>query len=167
MKHLYLVRHAKSSWGDPSQPDFERPLNERGKRDAPVMAHRLKKRIPTPDLFLSSPAKRAKKTCKIFCEEFHASEKDIQYADKLYLASVQTFYDIISSVDKDVKHLVVFSHNPGITDFANSLCEGVAIANMPTCSIFAVKLKISDWKEIAIAEKEFEFFDYPKLEESL
>ena len=163
MKHLYLVRHAKSSWSDTSLPDFDRPLNDRGKKDAPEMARRLMKRIKTPDLFLSSPAKRAKKTCKIFCEEFGVNENKIVYADKLYHASVQTFYDVLSELDKDIKSVILFSHNPGITDFAGSLCEGVSITDMPTCSIFAVKIKIKDWQELVTGEKEFDFFDYPKL----
>lgn len=161
------MRHAKSSWGDPSLPDFDRPLNDRGKRDAPFMAEKLKNRIETPDLFITSPAKRAKKTCKIFCEAFGYSEKKILVVDQLYLAPLKTYYEILQSLDKSQKRVIIFSHNPGISDFASSLCEGVTVSDMPTCSIFAVKAKISGWDDFRLATKEFEFFDYPKLHPEL
>src|SRR4051794_9695084 len=70
MKTLILVRHAKSSWDQPGVSDIDRPLNERGKSDAPQMAKRLKERNIKIDLFISSPAKRAKKTAKYFAEEY-------------------------------------------------------------------------------------------------
>ncbi|MFM7854987.1 MAG: SixA phosphatase family protein, partial [Flammeovirgaceae bacterium] len=68
MKKLYIIRHAKSSWDEPDLADFERPLSDRGKRDAPRMAKRLKEKRLTPDAVLTSPARRAKNTCHIFCK---------------------------------------------------------------------------------------------------
>src|SRR4051812_5586616 len=99
MKIIYLVRHAKSSWGDPGLPDFERPLNERGKTDAPEMAKLLKKKKAKIDGFVSSPAKRAKKTCKLFCKEFEADKDKVILDDKLYNASVPDFYDVLHNLD--------------------------------------------------------------------
>ena len=162
MKALYLVRHAKSSWADTSVSDFDRKLNERGLRDAPEMGKRLHKRVGDVDAFVSSPAKRAKKTCKLFCKEFGVSESKIIYIDSLYLASPQTFAQVISWFDDSIKSVAVFSHNPGITDYANSLNPEVIIDNMPTCAIFAVQADVKHWKDFADAEKKFLFFDYPK-----
>lgn len=162
MKTLYLVRHAKSSWENTAVTDFERKLNERGLRDAPEMGKRLFKRVHQIDAFVSSPAKRAKKTCKLFCKEFRFDEDKIILVDDLYLAAKETFISIVSWLDDSYKSAALFSHNPGITDYANSLCSSVVIDNMPTASIFAVKANVKHWKEFEPAEKEFLFFDYPK-----
>ena len=76
-KILFLVRHAKSSWDNEALPDFERPLNERGKKDAPKMATRLKDKNIIINAFISSPAKRAKKTAELFIKEFGGNKEEI------------------------------------------------------------------------------------------
>jgi phosphohistidine phosphatase len=161
MRSLLLVRHAKSSWDDFSIPDIDRPLNDRGKRDAPKMAIRLlEKKIPI-DAILSSPAKRALKTAEAFSELYGIAQKHILVRDKLYMAGPEDFLEVILKLDDAILHPALFSHNPGITSFANSLGAGV-IDDMPTCSIFAVKFDIKKWKDFSAAEKSFWFFDYPK-----
>lgn len=162
MKSIYLIRHAKSSWGDFTVPDFDRTLNERGLRDAPDMAKRLLHRKLVPDAFVSSPAKRAKKTCKIFCETMDLDSNKIIFIEDLYHASIETYQKLIVALSNDYKKVAIFSHNPGITDFANTLCKGVHIDNIPTCGIFAVEADIKEWKDFLTAEKNFLFFDYPK-----
>lgn len=162
MKTIYLVRHAKSSWENTDVADFDRKLNERGLKDAPEMGKRLFKRIHHIDAFVSSPAKRAKKTCKLFCKEFDFKEDKITYVDSLYLASSKSFTEVISWFDDDIKNAAIFSHNPGVTDYANSLTNEVIIDNMPTCAIFAVQADIKHWRDFETAEKKFLFFDYPK-----
>jgi len=164
MKQLLLVRHAKSDWSTPSLSDFDRPLNDRGKRDAPDMANRLLDKKIKIDAFIASPAKRAKKTASIFAKEFKVDKDDIIFKEELYAASVSAFYDVIRNVSDKFDSVAVFSHNPGITDFANSLTEA-RIDNIPTCGIFAVKIKTKHWKDFADAEKEFLFADYPKAEQ--
>ncbi len=162
MKTLYLIRHAKSSWENTDVADFDRKLNERGLRDAPEMAKRLFKRVHHIDAFVSSPAKRAKKTCKFFCKEFGVKEEKIIYVEGLYLASTQTFAEVVSWLDDSIKSAALFSHNPGITDYANSLTNDIIIDNMPTCAIFSVQADVKHWKDFENAEKKFLFFDYPK-----
>lgn len=161
MKSLLLIRHAKSDWGDLTLKDFDRPLNDRGKRDAPVMAHRLLDKKVKIDAFISSPAKRAKKTAELFASQYKQDKKDIIFFDKLYLADTEAFFDVISQTDDDHSAIAVFSHNEGITTFANQLSD-VRVDDMPTCSIFAVKMELKKWKDFREAEKEFWFFDYPK-----
>ena len=161
MKNLILIRHAKSSWDDFSIKDFDRPLNDRGKRDAPEMAGRLKKKEIEIDAFLSSPAKRARKTAEAFVKEMHDKKKDIIFYDELYLANPSAFYHVIGKTDDKYKTIAVFSHNEGITTFANMLTE-TKIDNLPTCGIFAVRLKSKYWSDIEKGEKEFWFFDSPK-----
>lgn len=164
MKKLYIVRHAKSSWGDFTTPDFDRPLNDRGKKDAPEMAKRLLDKKITIDLFISSPAKRAKSTCKAFCKVYDRNKEEIVLIDELYHASVETFNKVVSAIDDQFGSAAVFSHNPGITDFVNSLVKDVTIDNMPTCAIFAVEIEGDSWAAFLSAGKKFLFVDYPKLE---
>jgi phosphohistidine phosphatase len=162
LKTLILIRHAKSSWDDPTLPDFDRPLNDRGKKDAPKMAKRLADKKINIDAFTSSPAKRAKKTAELFIKEFDRDENEIILFPSLYHADVNDFFEAISVVDDKFKSIAVFSHNPGITSFANKLVEKAQLDNMPTCSVFAVKADIKNWSKFKDAEKEFWFFDYPK-----
>ncbi len=162
MKTLILIRHAKSSWDDTTLPDFDRPLNDRGKKDAPKMAKRLSGKKVNIDAFISSPAKRAKKTAEIFIKEFDRDESDIILFPSLYHADVKDFYEAISVTDDKFKSIAVFSHNPGITSFANTLVKKAQIDNMPTCSVFAVNADIKNWSEFKDAKKEFLFFDFPK-----
>jgi phosphohistidine phosphatase len=161
-KILYLIRHAKSSWETGVLSDFDRPLNERGKKDAPEMATRLKDKKFAIDAFVSSPAKRAKKTAELFCEIYKVSEKSIQFIPELYHAHCSTFFDVIASLDYTFNNIAIFSHNPGITEFVNMLTNTVEIDNMPTCSIFGIKIFTQNWADFKVAKKEFLLFDYPK-----
>jgi phosphohistidine phosphatase len=162
MKTLLLIRHAKSSWADSSQKDFDRPLNDRGHQDAPAMAkHLLEKKI-TIDVFISSRAKRALATCQYFAKAFDKKNKEIIQIQKLYEANVDTLFQVVSEVNNEFNSIAIFSHNPGITAFANSLTK-VRIDDMPTCAIFAISAEINDWQAFRGAKKNFLLFDYPKM----
>jgi phosphohistidine phosphatase len=161
MKKLLVVRHAKSSWDDIRQTDFERPLNERGKRDAPEMAKRLNDKGIIPDLLVSSPAKRAFSTAKLFAKEFGIAEEKIHLEEKLYHPEEQNIFNIISRLPGFAETVVIFSHNPGISGFVNMLTN-TRVDHMPTAAIFAVNIKSEEWSDFENAEKEFWFFDYPK-----
>lgn len=162
MKTLLMIRHAKSSWGISSLNDFDRPLNERGKKDAPVMAQRIHDRKIVIDAFVASPAKRAKKTAELFCNVYHKPVSDIIFVSALYHASPEVFFEVIEQLHDDLNCVAVFSHNPGITEFVNELTENKKVDNMPTCSIFAVTGNITKWKDFKKAKKEFLLFDFPK-----
>lgn len=113
------------------------------------------------DAFIASPAKRAKKTAELFASEYRKDKKDVIFFEELYLADPESFFKVIEQTDDDFSTIAVFSHNEGITQFANQLSD-VRVDDMPTCSIFAVKMKLKKWKDFRGAEKEFWFFDYPK-----
>lgn len=164
MKTLLLVRHAKSSWDSAVLSDFERPLNDRGKHDAPMMAKRVKEKKLKIDTFLSSPAKRAKKTALIFMKQYDQKEKDLILIPSLYEASIDDFYQAVEKLNDKADSVALFSHNPGITEFINSL-ECSPIYNMPTCAVYALKVATGHWEEFEKATKEFLFFDYPKNED--
>ena len=161
IKQLLLIRHAKSSWDDISISDFDRPLSNRGKSDAPVMAHRLLDKKVAIDVFITSPAKRAKKTTTIFANEYKAGKDEIILRPELYGAAEDVFYEVISTTNDELNSIAIFSHNPGITGFAN-LLTNTRIDNIPTCGIFAVKIECKHWTDFKEAKKEFWFFDYPK-----
>lgn len=161
MKSLILVRHAKSSWGDLTLPDFDRPLNDRGKQDAPMMAGRLRQLGAIPDAFVSSPAKRARKTAQSFVEVLGGPDTRIIFVESLYHASPETFHQVVSGLDDQYNTVALFSHNPGITQFAGQL-EVAMIDEMPTCGVFAVHADAHSWKDFRGAKKRLWFFDYPK-----
>lgn len=162
MKTVYIIRHAKSSWSDTTMSDFDRPLNERGKKDAPAMAEKLLEKKIKIDAFITSPAKRAKKTCLAFSKIYGADKDDIFLVDELYNAVERRFYEIISGLDDKFKRVAIISHNPGISDFVNSLIPSVKIDNMPTCAVFAVEIDVERWADFNTSTKKFLFFDYPK-----
>lgn len=164
MKQLLLIRHAKSSWETAGEKDFDRPLNDRGKRDAPAMAKRLHNKKIRIDAFISSPAKRALSTANYFAEAFKTKPKEIITIPALYMPEVKNFYEVIEKSDNKWDTITVFSHNPGLTEFVNELTT-VHVDNLPTCSIFAIKLNAHTWENFQTAPKEFWFFDYPKLKE--
>jgi phosphohistidine phosphatase len=165
MKSLFLIRHAKSSWDNAAIPDFDRPLNKRGTQDADEMAKRLAKKINSIDALISSPAQRAKTTAEKFIETFGKEKSQIIFEQGLYMSTGSFFNQLINNIDNSFNTVAIFSHNPGITDFVNTLTPAIRTDNMPTCSIFAVKAATDNWKNFATVAKEFLFYDYPKLGE--
>jgi phosphohistidine phosphatase len=161
MKQLLLVRHAKSSWDMTTISDFERTLNPRGHKDAPVMASRLKARSVYVDAFVSSPAVRALTTATYFAEAYNRDIKSIIQIPELYHADSFAFSNVVRNIEDGFNTVALFSHNPGITDFINQLTT-TKIHDMPTCGIFAVIADIDKWKDFFTAEKKFWFFDHPK-----
>jgi phosphohistidine phosphatase len=160
VKSLIIIRHAKAETTF-TLNDFERSLNDRGKSDAPVMAKRLHKKIKI-DAFVSSPAKRTKKTTEFFAEAYGIEEKNIIYISALYQASASAFFEVVSALADRVDSVAIVAHNPGITDFANQLIPEAKLDNMPTCSVFAVQAEVDQWSDFGKAKREFLFFDYPK-----
>jgi phosphohistidine phosphatase len=163
MKKLLLIRHAKSSWDNASVDDFDRPLNDRGVRDADEMSRRLRKKINDIDVFFSSPALRALSTAEKFAAAFNKDLAQIVFEQQLYLAPASFFERFVNSISNNFHTVAIFAHNPGITDFANTLTSSVKTDNIPTCGIFAVQSAVDDWKKFSTAKKELLFYDYPKL----
>ncbi len=161
MKKLFLVRHAKSSWDFNELTDLERPLNKRGRRDAPFMAKLLSQQGVSPDLIITSPANRTLTTAKFFSESFNYDFNNIFVETKLYEASLDEIQDVICEIGNSFNNVMVFAHNPGLTDFANKLADK-PIDNIPTCGIVALNFKTDLWDEINNHNSEVIFFEYPK-----
>ncbi len=160
MKSLILVRHAKSSHTLGVSTDFERPLNDRGFREAAEMGSKLFQSNIQIDLFISSPALRAKTTAELFVAQYNGKQKDIVLIPDLYNAGQNDFLHAVGGFDDTCNNVALFSHNPGITDFAASLTN-TKIDHMPTCSVFAVSCDIDSWTGFAMAAKKFLFFYKP------
>lgn len=161
MKKLFLIRHAKSSWSDPTVSDYNRKLNKRGKRDAPFMALKLAESGAQPDAVISSPAKRARKTAGFMASAVGYPENKIKYDEQIYSASSEDLYRVLRSIDDSLEQIFFVGHNFAITDLAEEL-TGTEIVNIPTSGIVAMNCNISTWREIEAGCAEILFFDYPK-----
>ena len=162
MRRLTLVRHAKSDWSLPGQPDWDRVLNKRGQRDAPEMARRLRARKLKPEAILSSPAVRALSTATIMARELKVPAGIVRQDERLYLAAPSDMLAVIRELGGDAAHLMVFGHNPGITELANRLSAGDRIDNMPTCAVFTALFDVESWDVLDWHTGQDAEFDYPK-----
>ena len=162
MKTLTLVRHAKSSWKHAGISDRERPLNARGKRDAPDMGARIQRHGIRPSLIVSSPAKRAWQTARIVAREIDYPLEFLQREESLYLASLDQLLDVVASQDNGFNHLMVVGHNPGLTDFANFLSPGLT-NNLQTAAVVSVEMDRDDWMLYERPKTRLLVYDYPKL----
>lgn len=161
MKELILVRHAKSSWKDPTLSDHERPLNKRGKRDAPEMGERLARAGCRPDLFISSSAVRALETARTIAGKVGYPREDIQVEERLYHASTGELIGVIRDVANSVGSLAIFGHNPGLTNLANRLGPR-EIFNLPTCAVLHLRFDTDAWSGLEEASGEELEYDFPK-----
>ncbi|TCC91996.1 histidine phosphatase family protein [Pedobacter frigiditerrae] len=159
-KQLLLIRHAKSDWGNAGLSDFDRPLNKRGKANAPEMAERLSKKKIVPQQIVSSPALRALTTAKFFADTWQIPLKNIKLKSDIYEASARTLLSVINNLDNQFDKIALFGHNPGLTGLANYFDGN--IDNMPTCSAVYIEFPFDDWKMISADTGKVLLFDYPK-----
>ena len=164
MKTLFLIRHAKSSWHDTALPDKDRPLGDRGRRDAPKMGKRLAKRDVKPDLILSSPARRALTTAEIIAKKLDYKLKDIVVDDRLYAAAMNDLFDVIHQLGDKLERVMLFGHNPELTEFAHRLSG--EITHMPTCAVAEFTFSAKSWRNIGKANLARVALDYPKKRKS-
>lgn len=162
MRLLTLIRHAKSSWDYPELTDFERPINERGRRDAPRMAAYVRKLIGIPDRIVSSPALRAIATARIFADTLGIDANRILIEPRIYEASLDVLLSQIRLFDAADRHVMLFGHNPGLTDLAHSLAR-CSFDAMPTCAVAQIGFELKVWSEIGERSGQLQHYAYPKL----
>ena len=163
MKTLTIIRHAKSSWDQEGLHDFERPLNERGRRDAPIMAARLKQSAAIPELLVSSPALRAITTARVFADGLGISTDAIQLQAKIYEASVSTLLQIIRNLDDRYAHVALFGHNPGLSDLSRKLAH-CDFDELPTCGMVQISLPAAHWRDVSANSGQLLYSSWPKDE---
>jgi phosphohistidine phosphatase len=158
MKTLILLRHAKSSWDFPYLDDYDRQLNDRGKRDAPKMAQWFFSQEIKVGLIVSSGAKRAINTATAFQALLNTSLKT---NDQLYHASRSKLLNFIKQTNDEINSFILVSHNPGLNDLADYLLSGFP-DNIPTTGIVGINFNIKKWSEASPQNATLHFFQYPK-----
>ena len=163
MKTLYLMRHAKSSWSFDELSDQERPLNDRGRDDAPAMGRALAKRDITLDLLVSSPAVRALSTAVLVARELKYAHADIKVEPAIYQADMDMLLAVIRDLPDAAGEVLLTGHNPTITDVANYLLPSGGLTHeMPTAAVVCVRFQAEYWADASPANSEFYFYDYPR-----
>mgnify|MGYP005751577701 CR=1 FL=1 len=161
MKTLYIMRHAKSSWKFEELSDHDRPLNKRGRTDAPMMGQELAANNAKLELILSSPAVRAITTASLVGHELGFDADDIVVDDRIYGASAKELLEIAREAPADVDSMMMVGHNEPISEFANILSPK-HIASMPTAGVVALRFDCESWYDIKRDNAELLFYDIPK-----
>ena len=160
MKTLYLLRHAKSSWSEPGVEDKDRPLNDRGASDIPIMSARLRKNSSV-EAIISSTALRAFTTANLIAEEIGFPVESVVLNSAIYLSGPLKLLEIVRKLDDRFREVMLVCHNPTITEFANCML-GANIDNIPTCGLVKLGLDAKTWMHTDFEKGTLLDFDYPK-----
>ncbi|WP_152633360.1 SixA phosphatase family protein [Aliarcobacter butzleri] len=160
MKKLVLIRHAKSDWSNPFLDDYLRPLNKRGKKNAPLMAKLLKEKNIRPDLIISSPSIRTKQTLEYFIKKLNYND-EVKLEESIYEAPYENLLKVIKDIPNIHKILFLIGHNPGLCDLTNFLVDK-SFENVPTCGIVEIDFDVKNWKDISKENSNLISFEYPK-----
>ena len=165
MKTVYLVRHAKSSWDNAFTSDFDRPLNQRGRNNAPAMGLFLSRKMPMPHLIISSPANRALSTAQLIAEQWGYDINGIIEQPALYWFdyNVAPIVDIITQIPDHHQSVMLVGHNPTFTHLGNHLLGQHRFDDIPTCAVICLSYDIDNWHNIGSTKPELTFYVYPKL----
>jgi phosphohistidine phosphatase len=161
MKTLYIMRHAKSSWEFEELSDHDRPLNKRGRTDAPLMGQELAANNVKLQLILSSPAVRAITTASLVGHELGFDAEDIVVDDRMYRARAEELLEIARQAPAEVDSMMMVGHNEPISEFANMLSPK-HISSMPTAAVVALRFDCGSWHDIKRENAELLFFETPK-----
>lgn len=145
MKTLLLLRHAKSSWKEPQQRDFDRPLNKRGLKAARLMGRYLRKQRIQPDLLLCSPAERTRQTALLVMESARLVA-EMRYDERIYEASASSLLELISQIEETANQVLLIGHNPGLEELLLTLTEKES--RMPTAALACIALDIERWTKV-------------------
>jgi phosphohistidine phosphatase len=155
------MRHAKSSWDFPELSDHDRPLNNRGRKDAPLMGRELASREVTVDLIVSSSAVRALTTATLVAKELEYDTEKIAVEEEIYKASKQELLSIIKNIPNQFDKVMLVGHNYTISELANMLSPEM-VPTMPTAAVVCLSFNCGTWAEISRQNASFTLFDYPK-----
>jgi len=161
MKTLYILRHAKSSWEFEELSDHDRPLNKRGRNDAPLMGQELAARGVQPTLVISSSAVRALTTAALVSKELEYEPDDIVVDERIYGAGKEDLLEVVQETAADVDYLLLVGHNDAISEFANLLTPE-HIASLPTAGVVALQFNCDNWHDISKENATMLFYDFPK-----
>ena len=146
MKTIFLLRHAKSSWNDPGLADFDRPLNERGKKAAPFMGKLMQEKGFAPEIIVTSPAVRARTTASLVKEAGRLAGP-LTFEPAIYEASPQGIRQVVSELSDSIKSVLIVGHNPGMEGFIRYLTG--RMEPMPTAALAVIPMDIDRWDNIS------------------
>ena len=161
-KTILIMRHAKSSWDDSSLRDFERPLNKRGRRDAPAMGAFLADLEMIPDHIVCSPAERARETIGLLTDALGTGRDIVQYDKALYHEAADAYLDAIRRTPDKAGIALVAGHNPSIEQVVARLSGGVARRKITTANIACFSTPASDWSDVSELNTTFKWLTGPK-----
>jgi phosphohistidine phosphatase len=161
MKTLYILRHAKSSWEFDELSDHDRPLNKRGRSDAPLIGQELAARGVKPDLVISSPAVRAISTATLVSKEMGYDPDDILVEERVYGAGREDLLEVVQNAPAEADHLMLVGHNEALSEFANMVAPE-HIASLPTAGVVALEFDCESWYDISRDNAKMLFYDFPK-----
>lgn len=163
MKKLYLIRHAKSDWSNPALDDFDRPLNNRGKKNASLIGRLLHKKDIHPDLIISSPAYRARETTRKIAKKI-SYKNEIMYNENIYESSLKTILEIVNFIEDEYDEVFIVGHNPGLNMLAFYLID--FNDNLPTVGVLEIEFDCESWREVNKKNAKLVSFEYPKKDYS-
>lgn len=165
MKYVLLLRHAKSSWDDPTLEDFDRPLAKRGLKDAPKMGAFVRKAGYRPDLIISSTAERARQTSKLFSAEADLDEDAIQWNREFYYGSASDYLEASKQCDDEIETVLLVGHNPKMEETVSLICGNGRsyIARMPTAALVCIEHPAASWEQLRAGTGRMKWMVIPKL----
>jgi len=163
VKRIYFIRHAKSSWEDIRLTDFERPINDRGRNDIIKMGSWFKQRLVDLDAVFSSPANRAIYTARAICKEIEYEVHNIIINNNIFEATKDDLIQIIKGLDNHLNNIIIFGHNPALTDVINYLEVNLSLKNLPTLGVCGMDLNIKKWDDIDFNTGKSILFMTPKM----
>jgi phosphohistidine phosphatase len=159
MKNLLVLRHAKSVKNDGTLADFDRSLNDRGKDDARLIGSFLADQKIVPDLVLSSPAKRARRTAELVLQAAEWNRLP-QFDERIYEASLYRLLNVVSEIDQSHDVVMLVGHNPGFEELSTALTGDVV--RLPTCAVASIDLQIDNWTKAGVNAGKLKWLMTPK-----
>jgi phosphohistidine phosphatase len=160
VKTLLIVRHAKSDWGHTGLADHDRPLNDRGRRDAPRLGRRVAERGAVPEVIRSSTALRARTTASLLAAELGLEASEVELDESMYATSVAHLIEVIEALDDAARTVMLVGHNPEFSALVTRLTGDDV--ELPTCTVAEVRLRAERWADAAGAAGELVRVDSPR-----
>jgi phosphohistidine phosphatase len=167
MKTLYVLRHAKSDWSNSSLKDFDRPLNDRGRKAGEAMGAEMRRRGVKPDLVLVSTALRARQTLALV-QDGYGQAFNVRDEGRIYAADVSTLIDVVRSVPDNMESLMIVGHNPGLQDLVLLLADGPddlrseVAQRFPTAALAEIRFECDSWRKVAGASGQLQSLTKPR-----
>ena len=162
MKTLFIVRHGEASWDNPELSDYERPLLKEEINISKIVANYLCEKKIIVNKIISSSAVRAMETAKVFAPIINFPKGKIEIMKELYLAELNEIFDVLYAIDDEFDSVMIFGHNPGLTELANAFLDKI-VDNLPTTAVVSVKINNEKWTDISVSEYSTNFIVFPEM----